>query len=101
MTDIEDAIQAMENLNMVLSITDSERHAANLAIQALKEKAEREKGCEYCNAYKNIATIDYGETQIIVDLNGDNIRIFDNETPGICENNKIKYCPMCGRKLGE
>ena len=52
MTDIEDAIQAMENLNMVLSITDSERHAANLAIQALKEKAERIKGCEGCKYFR-------------------------------------------------
>jgi len=70
MTDIEDAIQAMENLNMVLSITDSERHAANLAIQALKEKAERIKGCEGCkyfhaNRYEDICHLCCRNSEII------------------------------------
>lgn len=37
----QEAIKAMHNLNMVLSITPSEREAVNMAIAALEEQQSR------------------------------------------------------------
>lgn len=37
----QEAIKAMHNLNMVLSITPSEREAVNMAIAALEEQQRR------------------------------------------------------------
>ena len=60
-----------------------------LAMEALREKAERDKGCDFCldpdgdNKYDSIY-IDYTHRPAI------NTR--DVYVP-------IAYCPMCGRKL--
>lgn len=47
----QEAIKAMHNLNMVLSITPSEREAVNMAIAALEEqkpmKVEKSKSAQY------------------------------------------------------
>lgn len=40
----QEAIKAMHNLNMVLSITPSEREAVNMAIAALEEQQSRRWG---------------------------------------------------------
>lgn len=89
MTDTEKSIRAMENLNMVLSITDSERHAANLAIQALQEKAEREKGCDECN-YGCGDCANSGCEKCYKDCSWETRK---HHKP------KHRFCPHCGRKL--
>lgn len=58
--------------------------ACKTAITALQEKAERDKGCEYCNSRFGIATHHI------------------NNSGSQAGTNKIAdYCPKCGRKLGE
>jgi hypothetical protein len=47
-----------------------------LAIEALREKAVRSKGCEYCD---------------------DNFKFWQTQISGELPN--VRYCPMCGRKL--
>lgn len=56
---------------------------AELALAALYEKQEREKGCELCNSvpdsiYRRDWTIAVKDEDKVVDIN---------------------YCPMCGRRL--
>lgn len=68
----------------------------NVAIQALQEKLERDKGCEYCTG--NIDSRPYlvkedGEYAYI-DGKG---RLTVND---VCEK-QLNLCPMCGRKLVE
>ena len=75
----------------------------DLAIQALQEKAEREKGCEYCKNGVPLVigkTNDYGiAIQYPQSLNAYGYDIHGTGSNGlIC---KIEYCPMCGRKLVE
>ena len=48
----------------------------NLAITALSEKAEREKGCEYCDD-----NFKFWQTQI------------SKELPN------VRFCPVCGKRL--
>ena len=39
---IEEAIKAMQNIDLMLSVTESEHEAARMAISALRAQAERE-----------------------------------------------------------
>ena len=32
-------------------------------------------------------------------LQQENEQLFDEDYPGFCDNHKINFCPMCGRKL--
>lgn len=57
------------------------------ALESLKEKAEREKGCEYCvNLTESATTLSFkakgNGVKVVVDCDFD-----------------MKYCPKCGRKL--
>lgn len=63
--------------------------------EALKEKAEREKGCEYCNKNfrhnYNWLIRDYmlnDKERPRIEITGDGIAVIE------CD-----YCPKCGRKL--
>lgn len=105
MADIEKAIEQIKKADMELCVgliksgnqfipkqSTPLMEAIDTAIQSLQEKAEREKGCEYCNEGKwfeedgegafikeNYLTIkSYAEPDTIISIN---------------------YCPMCGRKL--
>lgn len=67
--------------------------ARGLAISALQEKIEREKGCEHCN---NIAMPPKGGPHEFI--------ILDNGLYYYCseygwEGTVIEHCPWCGRKL--
>lgn len=59
--------------------------------------------CDYCKiASKPLVVIEYGdEGQAIVDIAGYLLRVFDNELPGIFVQERINFCPMCGRNLME
>jgi len=32
-------------------------------------------------------------------VSGSYLQIFDEDYPGFCDNHKINFCPICGRKL--
>lgn len=71
----------------------------NLALTALREQAERSKGCEFCcyveypdeKLYPKEGYVFYAGFSKQVDVD-----TFDED-----EVEKISYCPMCGRKLEE
>ncbi|MEG0898341.1 MAG: hypothetical protein RSF40_01345 [Oscillospiraceae bacterium] len=113
MTEIE-AINILEDVTM----QDNGRHygkiapARDLAIVALQEKAERDKGCEYCNGklseYQHTHT-----TKLSLNTFG-KARTLNTECDpcppyaNCCMKNIpsrsafiINCCPNCGRKLSE
>ena len=62
-------------------------NACGVAIAALREQAERNKGCEYCKQVIATVKMDF-ETDSIL---GENKWFSSTRRP--------KYCPMCGRRL--
>lgn len=76
MSDIERAIQSLQNIVQYWCCRQTEVDAAKLAIQALQEKSERENGCEYCD---------------------DDFEFWQAEIGGSLPD--VIFCPMCGRKL--
>ena len=62
--------------------------ACVLAVAALQEQQEQERGCEYCNNYSAICGRDEG-----IRVRGNILRI-DIGCP-----RQIYFCPMCGRRL--
>ena len=80
---------------------------ARLAVDALREKQEREKGCEYCKTpFKTMLKFYLGiygngdTAELYVETDGQNIRAYDNDprNPQI-ESSPIRFCPMCGKSL--
>ena len=92
MNDIEKAIQLVKNkkwtVSMCLTSSECAEHNGliDLAIQALKEKAEREKGCKICNN-------EY-DTEISSCITYRHTSSYATTTPI-----DINCCPNCGRKL--
>ena len=76
--ELENAIKALNNLNLVLSISDSERKAVNIALEILQEKLEHEKGCKHCTG----VVLNIAEEETVFELG-------------------YNYCPICGRSLKE
>ena len=89
--------------------------AINLAQSALREKAEREKGCEYCNpnpyghgeAIKPlIRQVFNDKAQICTKISGDGLHTLavpSSEDTSLAKRYSkcqiINYCPMCGKRL--
>ena len=85
-------------MNCACEFCEENRWAYEMAIAALREKMEREKGCEYCKQAEPIA---YGkdslmrEGYIYLDENLLTADLYwESMAAAVC------YCPMCGRKLG-
>lgn len=108
MNDIESTIDYIktnyEKLNIGIDYSNGKDHTtitlfdkqAELVIKTLQEKAEREKGCEYCNEYKSISSC---FTEYSLEISNGEISIWNGLR---CEASfLINYCPHCGRKLGE
>ena len=77
--------------------------AFETAIEALQEKAERDKGCECCKNAVEIGAVDSDGT-FRVDNGNEHCLPYiavDNDTYGTSDLFDINYCPNCGRKLGE
>lgn len=74
-----------------------QQEAVVLAIEALREQAERESGCEFCcyqeyhdkTLYPKEGYVFYAGFSKQIDVDD-----FDE-----IETDEIKYCPMCGRRL--
>ena len=86
------------------------KSALNLAIQALQEKQERDKGCEYCKMpFGKGINVNEHIAQSLIQPDSAVIHQTKNDTPGIvlfCKSQPhgyfdIYFCPMCGRKLSE
>jgi hypothetical protein len=57
--------------------------------------------CKYCkNPSAYLAICQNYETRIFIGISGEYLQIFDEDYPGFCDNHKINFCPICGRKLG-
>lgn len=103
MTETEQAIKAFESFVQYCEENPRESKLVDefdlkhdrLALEALKEKAEREKGCEWCDDhnYKQPSEWIWGERIHIIKPHyfcvGD----------GIAHYEEAEYCPKCGRKL--
>ena len=97
MTEIEQAketIKKISDLDFKLHL-NIRQYDLLTALEALKEKAEREKGCEYCNKNfqhnYNWLIRDYmlnDKERPRIEITGDGIAVIE------CD-----YCPKCGRKL--
>ena len=114
MTDIETAIEItqrqIEELksNLPTLVTQEYYDSFNLAIevkqkaiQALQEKAERDKGCKYCNSGTVEGACD-SDGMMRIDKGNEHCLPYiavNNETYGTSDLFDINYCPMCGRKL--
>lgn len=93
MMDIQEAIEELKMEDALLGVRNPMKVARNdLAIVALREQMQREKGCEYCDPE-------------VMDGNP----IFSRHADGYLGNGKFcsdagvgikaHYCPQCGRKL--
>ena len=64
------------------------------------KETEKEGDCKYCkNPSAYLAICQNYETRIFISVSGSYLQIFDEDYPGFCDNHKINFCPMCGRKL--
>lgn len=102
MNEIEKAIETLKDLRIFDDDCDTECEALDIAIEALQEKAEREKGCEYCKLAVEIGAVDSdGVMRVEIGNVGIPFILVNNDTFGTSDLFDINYCPMCGRKLGE
>ena len=70
-----------------------------VALKVMK-KWNGEGECKYCkNPSEYLAICQNYETRIFVGISGEYLQIFDEDYPGFCDNHKINFCPICGRKL--
>ena len=99
--DIQKAIEGFKMDNVLLGMNEEgTKERNNLAIQALQEKLERDKGCEYCTG-----DVDNREELLSTDdgcvyIDGNNNLTYQDHS-GFTIDNEINVCPMCGRKLVE
>ena len=80
--DIQEAISEFKMENALLGVRNPMKVSRNdLAISALQEQAEREKGCKYCRGEHNISTVSVTR------------HTSDRE---ILTKIETLYCPSCG-----
>ena len=93
MNEIEKAITYFEALLERLGNGDSDNAVCATALAALREQAERGKGCEYCRG--NVKELVDGDTTIFINHED---KVFYADWSG---NDYLdwKHCPMCGRRL--
>ena len=66
----------------------------------LESALSGERECKYCkNPSEYLAICQNYETRVFVGISGEYLQIFDEDYPGFCDNHKINFCPICGRKL--
>lgn len=63
--------------------------ACHVAVEALREKAEREQGCEWCVKGENRLDGEDMEIELMHTLKKESRMVYP------------RFCPMCGRKLKE
>jgi len=100
----EDAIRESDEIIAECSealqkeLMDQKKHF-EIALKIMK-KWNGEGDCKYCkNPSAYLAICQNYETRIFISVSGSYLQIFDEDYPGFCDNHKINFCPMCGRKL--
>lgn len=78
MSEVERAIDIISTYNNTIAVNPDFECAMDAAIAALCEKAEREKGCEYCGLIYKLDGAAYGTVDELIDNT---------------------FCPMCGKRL--
>lgn len=58
--------------------------------------------CPFCGGVgsSGLAYFDYGDSRLVLDMNGSNVRISDDVTSFV-EHIPINHCPLCGRALSD
>ena len=86
MNEIEYAITNFEEfLEADIGQGDLHMCSAEIALAALREQAERSKGCEVCNS---LVAMRY---ETVCDWSDDGKAVWDTNT--------MHFCPMCGKRL--
>lgn len=77
--------------------------AFETAIEVLKEKLEREQGCEYCNNGVETGSCDSDAKMRVEkgDIHCLPYIVVENDTFGTSDIFDADYCPNCGKKLKE
>ena len=96
----EEAIKILAHYVDNECYTPRYKESHRMAISALQEKEDRERGCEYCNDCESI----YHCSSEINDSMDEDVYISGNciivdigcHSYGLV---KINFCPMCGRRL--
>lgn len=97
MNEIEKAITYFEALLERLGNGDSDNAVCATALAALREQAEREKGCGFC-CYQEHPDKTFYPKEGYAFYAGFSKQI-DVDAFEEIETDEIKYCPMCGRRL--
>ena len=97
MNEIERAIEYLEPISKHPTMTGAYCEHLKVAIEALREQAERSKGCEYCgggeelayghDSLKRVGSIYIDKNLLVADLYSESMAV------AVC------YCPMCGKRL--
>ena len=93
---IQMAMEELKMENALLGVRSPMKVARNnLAIAALQEQAEREKGCEYCKCGYDLSTGNVCEPSLYIQ--GNTLLALRYDEPD--SEAEINYCPMCGKRL--
>jgi hypothetical protein len=92
--EIERAIKHFESLQKRYTTTHNGKHCelVKTALTALREQAEREKGCSMCEH-------DVMDGNPIVAKHADGYTITTTGVVSFSANLVAKFCPMCGKRL--
>lgn len=105
MSEIERAISEIKHSGLYGNQVHQE--TMELALQALQEKAEREKGCGHCKTHDDfqadMIVFENGNEKVEVQLCFGMLEIIHKRDEEVIYHvdTEINFCPMCGRKLVE
>jgi hypothetical protein len=91
MTEIEKAIDTLKCIypskkEIASGEYSDVAEAIDAALEALREKADREKGCEFC-------------TNFLFGIRCEVMYDWADDKKAVWETNVMHFCPMCGKKL--
>lgn len=78
------------------AVMKKEIEAIDIALSALREKQQREEGCNICKPKRTVLINGIGD---LMAIEGNEITVAGKGFPNI--GFVIKYCPMCGRTLSK
>jgi hypothetical protein len=97
MNEIEKTIRVLSDMKLSFS-QNYIQEAFDVSIEALREQAERNKGCVFCNdeRHRIREVFDEGTAKII---SADNRYALSVDTSRDAAIFNVFYCPMCGKRL--
>lgn len=79
----------------VITMTDTDADIPGADIQEMTSG----EGCDFCKIAGKLLDVIETDDRIFVGLSGAHIQIYDGNYPGFVHCIKIRFCPICGRKL--